>query len=131
MNIKDMRTNTRMTQKDFAEYFNIPVRTLQDWEHEKRTPSVYVVELIKYKIKKERLGMLKLIIKDHGEEEVIKEGTLIEIVKYLQENEDLINWVQDEDPEIELPDLEEVENIDDLEYELDKIDLDWWKLEIR
>ena len=45
-----------MTQKDFAEYFNIPVRTLQDWEHGKRIPPPYVVELIEYKVKKEGLA---------------------------------------------------------------------------
>lgn len=85
----------------------------------------------KYKTEKEGLGMLKLIVRDHGEEEVIKEGTLIEIVEYLKENEELTNWVLDEDPDTELPVLDEIENIDDLEYELNKIDLDWWKLEIR
>ena len=49
-----------MSQKDFAEYFNVPVRTLQDWEHGKRTPPEYVVELIKYKIEKEGMQMTKL-----------------------------------------------------------------------
>ena len=46
-----------MTQKEFAEYFNIPVRTIQDWEAGRRTPPVYVVELIEYKIEKEILTM--------------------------------------------------------------------------
>lgn len=59
MDIKELRASTRMTQKAFAEYFNIPVRTLQDWEGEKRTPPEYVTELIKYKIEKEELGKMK------------------------------------------------------------------------
>lgn len=80
---------------------------------------------------KEEKEMIKLIVLDHGEEEILKEGTLGEIVEYLQENEDIMNWVKDEDPEIELPVLDGIKNIDDLEYELNKIDLDWWKLEIR
>lgn len=59
MSIKEMRASTKMTQKAFAKYLNIPVRTLQDWEAEKRTPPEYVVELIKYKIKKEKEEMKK------------------------------------------------------------------------
>lgn len=58
MTIKRMRLIANMTQKTFAEYFDIPIRTLQDWEQDRRTPPDYVVELIKYKFKKERLGML-------------------------------------------------------------------------
>lgn len=51
-----------MTQKEFSKYFNIPVRTLQDWEQERRTPPEYVVELIEYKLEKERLNMKKEIV---------------------------------------------------------------------
>lgn len=57
--MKKIRESTGMTQKDFAEYFNIPVRTLQDWEYEKRTPPAYVVELIEYKLKEEEIKMKK------------------------------------------------------------------------
>ena len=52
MDIKDLRQQTNMTQAAFAESLNIPVRTLQDWEQGRRTPPDYVIELIKYKIKK-------------------------------------------------------------------------------
>lgn len=130
MDIKDIRLATNMTQKGFADYFNIPVRTLQDWEAEKRTPPAYVVELIKYKIKKERLGMLRLIEKDHGKVKVLFEGGLAEVVEYLQNNKDLMNWVNDEDPDMELPELDEVETLRELEFELNKIDLSWWCLEV-
>ena len=55
MNIKNLRKQTKMTQQQFSEYFNIPKRTIEDWESEKRTPPEYVVCLIKYKLKNERL----------------------------------------------------------------------------
>ncbi len=51
MNIKEIRSLTDMTQKAFAKYLNIPVRTLEEWERGARTPPAYVVELIEYKIK--------------------------------------------------------------------------------
>ena len=53
MNIKELRTKSGMTQKQFSEYLNIPKRTIEEWEGERRTPPVYVIELIEYKLKKE------------------------------------------------------------------------------
>lgn len=79
MDIKQIRTQTRMTQKEFGEYFNIPQRTIENWEGGKRTPPEYVVELIKYKVEKERLGMLDLgefKLKDVDESEMFYVATL-------------------------------------------------------
>lgn len=59
MNIRDLRTKLKMTQKEFGEYLNIPQRTIQSWELGDRTPPEYVLELIRFKIKKERLIMKK------------------------------------------------------------------------
>ena len=58
--MKHIRVSTGMTQKEFAEYFNIPLKTLQKWEQGERTPPQYVVELIEYKINKEELKMKDL-----------------------------------------------------------------------
>lgn len=74
--------------------------------------------------------MLKLIVKDHGEETILIEGYLEDIVEYLKENENVYNWIQDEEPEKELPNLDKIENLRELKDELDKIDLDWWTLEV-
>lgn len=79
MDIKSLREQTRMTQREFSEYFDIPVRTIENWEGGKRTPPVYVAELIKYKIEKERLGMLdfgELMLKDTDESQVYYVATL-------------------------------------------------------
>lgn len=51
--MKEIRKSVNMTQKEFSEFLNIPIRTLQDWEQERRTPPEYVTELIKYKLEKE------------------------------------------------------------------------------
>ena len=55
MDIKKLRIRTRMTQKEFAKYFNIPQRTIENWEGRQRKPPPYVVELIEYKIRVETL----------------------------------------------------------------------------
>lgn len=48
--IRQLREMSKMTRKDFAEYFNIPQRTLENWESERNTPPDYLVELIEYKL---------------------------------------------------------------------------------
>lgn len=51
--IKKLRTASKMTQKEFSDYFNIPRRSIEDWETEKRTPPEYLVKLIEYKLRAE------------------------------------------------------------------------------
>lgn len=53
--VKEIRKQTGMTQQQFSDYFHIPKRTIEDWEGERRKPPVYVVELIEYKLRKEKL----------------------------------------------------------------------------
>lgn len=53
--VKSSRLMTGMSQKKFSEYFNIPVRTIEDWEAGRRQPPKYVEELILYKVIKEGL----------------------------------------------------------------------------
>lgn len=53
-NIKEIRTESGMNQGQFAKYFNIPLRTLQHWEAGTRSCPEYLLELIKYKIEKEK-----------------------------------------------------------------------------
>jgi transcriptional regulator with XRE-family HTH domain len=68
MTIKELRLSTRMTQREFAGYFNIPLRTIENWETGKRNPPEYVAELIRYKIEKEEdMNRTKLLneIKDN------------------------------------------------------------------
>ena len=59
--IKQLRGETGMSQVKFAEYFEIPRRTIEDWERGIRIPPDYVVRLLAYK-----LAMEGLIGKDGG-----------------------------------------------------------------
>lgn len=45
------RNSTGMTRKEFCEYFEIPYRTLQDWELGNRKMPEYLLRLMAYKIK--------------------------------------------------------------------------------
>lgn len=48
--IKLIRAKTGLSQMKFAEVYHIPMRTLQDWEREVRTPPEYVVELLEFRV---------------------------------------------------------------------------------
>lgn len=54
MTIKELRKATGMTQKAFGEYFNIPHRTIQNWEGGQNVCPAYLLELIEYKLKNEK-----------------------------------------------------------------------------
>lgn len=55
MSIKEMRTKTKMTQTQFGNYFNIPMRTIQNWETKKSNCPKYIEQLIQYKLEKENI----------------------------------------------------------------------------
>lgn len=44
--VKELRKSTKMSQGAFAAFMGVPVRTLQDWEQERRTPPEYVVAMM-------------------------------------------------------------------------------------
>ena len=55
MSIKELRKQTGMSQSQFATHFEISVRTLQDWEQERRQPPEYLVGLLERLLKYENL----------------------------------------------------------------------------
>ena len=60
MTIKELREQSGMSQAEFGAYFDIPKRTIQNWEWEgqnkqgRKCPE-YVVSLMLYKLKNEGL----------------------------------------------------------------------------
>ena len=53
MEIKEIRKMTGLSQVKFSEKYNVPVRTLQNWEAGKNSPPLYVIELLEFKIMQE------------------------------------------------------------------------------
>ena len=51
MEIKEIRALTGLSQANFGKKYNIPLRTIQDWEAGKRKPPIYVVELLEFKVR--------------------------------------------------------------------------------
>jgi predicted DNA-binding protein len=89
-----------------------------------------VIELIEEHYNKKEDLLMKLVELNEGTRKELIEGTLQEIVDYLKDNPDLYTWQLDNDPEAEMPELDNIETLRELEHELDKIDLGWWTLTI-
>lgn len=53
MTFKELREASGMNLKQFSDYFNIPYRTIQNWEGERRNCPEYLLDLMKYKLEKE------------------------------------------------------------------------------
>ena len=53
--IKELREQMGMNRKEFCDYFDIPYRTVQDWETGKREMPGYVLRLLYYKAQMEKL----------------------------------------------------------------------------
>lgn len=50
--IKEARQLAGLTQKEMSELFNIPRRTIEDWDREINTPPDWVADLLLEKLKK-------------------------------------------------------------------------------
>ena len=57
--IKLLRQKTGLSQSKFAARFEIPVRTLQQWEQGQSAPPEYVVRMMSYILLLEQQGVLK------------------------------------------------------------------------
>ena len=53
MDIREMRTRLGDTQSEFAARYNIPFRTVQNWETGLRKPPVYIMDLLENRIRED------------------------------------------------------------------------------
>lgn len=53
--LRKLGDQTGMNRRQFAEYFDIPYRTVQEWELGNRRMPDYLLRLMVYKLKTERL----------------------------------------------------------------------------
>ena len=55
--VKELRKSTGMNRKEFCEYFQIPYRTVTEWERGTRKMPDYVLRLLAYQIKMDNLTL--------------------------------------------------------------------------
>ena len=63
--IKELRERTGMNRKEFCKYFQIPYRTVTEWELDNRHAPEYVLRLLEYYIQHE------IIKKENMEDESV------------------------------------------------------------
>lgn len=51
MSIKEIRSLTGLSQTDFGKKYNIPMRTIQNWENGVNKCPVYLEELLEFKVR--------------------------------------------------------------------------------
>lgn len=56
MNIREMRKKLNITQSEFANRYNIPFRTIQNWETGLRKPPTYIIDLLENQIKEDLIN---------------------------------------------------------------------------
>lgn len=62
--VRTLRESTGMNRKEFCEYFGIPYRTMTEWELGHRKLPDYVLRMMAYQIKMEKLDVHNM--KDKG-----------------------------------------------------------------
>ena len=55
LTFKELRQASGMNLTQFSKYFDIPYRTMQHWESDDRKCPSYLLELIAYKLKNEKI----------------------------------------------------------------------------
>lgn len=55
LEVRKLRDGMKMNRKEFCEYFQIPYRTVVDWEAGKRKMPDYVFRLMRYKAMMEKV----------------------------------------------------------------------------
>lgn len=58
--IKELREMTGMNRREFCDYFDIPYRTVTEWERDNRHAPEYVLRLLEYYIRMEKVGKQKV-----------------------------------------------------------------------
>lgn len=80
--IKELRESTGMNRREFCEYFDIPYRTVTEWERDTRHAPEYVLRLLEYYIRMENLKQCK------GAKHGIPDESLKSQIVTLQESDD-------------------------------------------
>lgn len=55
----EIRKSTGMNRREFADFFGIPYRTVQDWELGNRNMPEYLLRLIDYKVQTTKFDIKK------------------------------------------------------------------------
>ncbi|MCQ2555581.1 MAG: helix-turn-helix domain-containing protein [Clostridia bacterium] len=86
MNIKEMRNKLGETQSEFAARYDIPMRTIQNWEAGIRKPPEYILNLLEQRIKADLINRRTLSIPqyDPGKKNLPQRSDFLDSVSWLK-----------------------------------------------
>ena len=70
MNIREMRIKLGDTQSEFAARYNIPFRTIQNWETGMRKPPEYVIELLENRIRSDLANRKAITLPEYDPQKI-------------------------------------------------------------
>lgn len=70
MNIREMRTRLGDTQSEFSARYNIPFRTVQNWETGTRKPPEYITALLESRIKNDLLNRKTAVLPKYSSQKL-------------------------------------------------------------
>lgn len=68
MNIKEIRTEMKLSQQRFGDKFGIPKRTIQDWESGKHKAPDYIIDMINKIVQYEKLAPMAYVFHEYRDE---------------------------------------------------------------
>ena len=86
MNIRDMRKQLGDTQSEFAERYNIPFRTVQNWETGMRKPPEYILELLRARIEEDLINKRASVLPkyDSNKQDLPKRSDYVGAISWLK-----------------------------------------------
>lgn len=92
MNIREMRAKMGDTQSEFSARYNIPFRTIQNWESGVRTPPEYMIDLLEQRITKDLTNRKTITLPkyDPRKKDLPKRGDYIGAISWLEAVRDCI-----------------------------------------
>lgn len=88
--------------------------------------SLKVAEELMKIIKLEESAMYKLIIKEEGKLQTVENFESFEALKSHLITTNYFGWINDNEPDRELPDFTDAESVREINAILDDYDYDWW-----
>ena len=59
MKSEEIRAILGISRAEFSRRYNIPVRTLEDWDSGRKNPPIYVLELLERAVREDALNSIK------------------------------------------------------------------------
>jgi putative transcriptional regulator len=92
MDIREMRSKLGITQGEFAARYNIPFRTIQNWETGSRKPPEYIIDLLERQVKEDLINRKTIVLPkyDTNKKDLPKRSDFVGSISWLKAVRDCI-----------------------------------------